>query len=513
MAIKTVSTNPATLDGWTLTESFVAQTTAADQVAEKSDMRPCGCSVKLDLKDVVYPAFRKNDPTANEDYGMGTRVDAAVLAGAPLASSRFFARHQDLLNPATARSVSARIASFGCNSLVELFSTSRNYFADRDGTRDEFSALMKAKTNLLQSVTRAQVAAGQAIGDLRFGKGHSIRAGGDFFMLDAFKIDSSQPGYTLLNNDTIITAESLIKHSSLITVFTAFNNAFNDLFLHGVTEELTLYPVYDGDRESVEKIQSHIAEYARYFAERGVPLTIVDRGPLNIGVMLVGATVSGRALHEVPRMSGLRPGQRLLVTRHLGDLSFLSLYRSKFFPEVPHGDLDSTRLQVLQKFCTPNILAARVIQKFLPALNESFDPTRHLSFVSDISGPGISVLEEAAHASGVHVHIDELHFIDERSLNAYRKDHTSSTNGPLVIAADEKVIAQIEAELKSWGYAECWRLGQVGKATAHPQVHVAPYLYEKLHSENPRLDFFEPEVHFDNGDKVRMPIFDKLKVG
>lgn len=513
MSIKTLSKNPHHLDGWTLDASLINQITKADQVAEKADMRPCGCSIKLDLKDVVYPAFRQNDDQTNAEFTMGKRVDAAVLPGAPVASSRFFIPHAELANPSATEKIANAMAAFGSNSLVELFSTSRKYFADREGTRNEFAEMMQSKTGLLQSVSKKQKASGQALGELRFGKGHSIRAGGDFMMLDAFKVDPRSEGYTVLNNDTIITADSLIKHSSLVTVFTAFNNALNDLFLHGVTEELTLYPVYDGDTASVMQIQSHIAEYRKLFAARGVPLRIIDRGPLNIGIMLVGATVSGRALHEVPTMSGLQPGQKLLVTRHLGDLSFLSLYRSKFFPPQPHEDLDATRLQVLQKFCTPNILLAQIIQKYRPGLGESFDPNRHISFATDISGPGVSVLEEAAHASGVDVHFENLKFIDERSLKEYRKDHTSSTNGALVMGGSDKVIAKIEKDLRKMGYNELWTLGHAGKASAQPQIFVPQSLYEKHHSENPRLDFFAPEVHFDNGDKIRMPIFEKLKVG
>lgn len=503
MKIETKSKSFNTLDGWTLKKDFLAEVAAQDVIGAASEMRPCGCGVKLDLRDVVYPALHDNGDTFG--FGLGRRVDAAVRKGAFAGWKRFVMPLDDLLKGKDAfEKVAKEMAEFGCDSVVELFSTARNYFADPQGTRREFARAVRAKTRLLKKVE--ELLGGKS---LDFGKGHSIRAGGDRVLFDAVRIDSSAEGYTLLNNDTIITADSLLRHYSVISVFTALNNALNDLYLHGVTEELTLHPVYDGTPEEVRRIKDALSAYVQFYQERDVNVKVDDSGPLGAGMSVIGATVSGRAFHEPPQLGGLQSGQRLLVTRFLGDLSFLSLNRSQYFTPHRSEELNSVRLEVLQRMATPNYLAAKTLQKYLPRLGEKFDPARHVTFASDISGPGLSVLGEAAEASGVDVVIEDLRFIDERSLKHYRKDHTTSTNGPLVFAAEETVLASLERDLKSIGYVECWRLGHVGAKSAEPHLRVRRSLHEKYHSEDPRLDFFRPEVRFDNGESLRVPIFPK----
>lgn len=503
MKIETKSGNFNTLDGWTMKKDFLAEVAARDVIGSASEMRPCGCGVKLDLRDVVYPALHENGDTYG--YGLGRRVDAAVRKGAFAGWKRFVMPLEDLLKGRDEfERVAKEMAEFGCDSVVELFSTSRNYFGDPKGTRREFARAVRAKTRLLKRVE------GYLGGKrLSFGKGHSIRAGGDRILFDAVRVDSNAEGYTLLNNDTIITADSLLRHYSVISVFTALNNALNDLFLHGVTEELILHPVYDGTPEEVRRIKEALEAYARFYEERGVKVKIDDSGPLNAGMKVIGATVSGRAYHEPPQLSGLRKGQKLLVTRFLGDLSFLSLNRSQYFTPERSEELNSVRIEVLQRMSTPNYLAAKTLQKYLPRLGEKFDPARHVTFASDVSGPGLSVLGEAAEASGHDVVIEDLRFIDERSLRHYRKDHTTSTNGPLIFAAEENVLASLEQDLRSIGYVECWRLGHVGAKSEEPHLRVRRALHEKYHSQDPRLDFFRPEVRFDNGEAIRVPIFPK----
>ena len=495
--------NPASLDGWMLSESFLDGLTRQDAIHAKADMKPCGCSVKLDLKDVVYPALRAEFAGA-QSLNIGTRVDAALRPGRVTAARRFVIPTADLEGPALAQTAKL-IADFGGDTLVELFSTKKNYFADRNGTQEQFARVLKAKIQLIHEVERLNKTG------LIFGKGHSIRAGGDIVMLDGIKVDASAPGYSLMNNDTIITADSLLKHTSLITVWTALNNALNDLFLHGVTDNLVIYPVYDGNAEESALIQQHLRTYAAFFGARGMNVNIVDNGPLNAGMKIVGATVTGHTMHEVPRMGGMKAGQALLATRHLGDLSLLAMARAGFFEG--RRDYHAERLRVLQKFCTPNFLAAKLLQKYLPQIGQKFDMAKHVSFATDISGPGLSALEEGSVASQVGLRIDDLKFMDERSLSSYRKDHTSSTNGPLVFAGAPRLLACIEGELKDLGYDEAWRLGSVTGPDAEDAVSIAPALYEKYKSDNPRLDFFAPEVQFDDGAKVRMPIFDKLNVG
>jgi selenophosphate synthase len=467
------------------------------EVQSRAEMKPCGCSVKLDLQDVVYPALRQ--------VGLASRVDAHVHAGKIAESRRLVIPLKDL--SAKADSWASAIAEFGAESVIELFSTSSDYFKERDKTRAEFAKFMSEKSRILDLASRLS---GKP---LKFGKGHSIRAGGDMLIFDLLRYAPGS-GYSLSNNDTIITADSLLRHDSPVTVFTALNNALNDLFLMGVTEELTVFPVYGGSAEQVRNIQAALVAYQEFYKQRRAALHIQDSGPLENGLKIVGATVTGQARHELPGLSGLQPGQILLATRSLGDLSVLAMHRELHFPLSEHPEMDQLRLEVLQRMTMPNFAIAGVLRKFLPNLGEQFDSSRHLTFSTDISGPGLSVLEEGARASGVDVYIENMQFIDERSLRFYRKNQTSSTNGPILLAARPQVAERLERELKLLGLTELWTVGRVISSSVEPTVYINPELQARYHSDNPRTDFFSPEVHFGdakNPEKVRMQIFERFR--
>lgn len=485
------------MDGWTPTEESLQSLSEGCEIQSKSEMRPCGCGIKLDLQDVVYPALREIREEKSLT-GFGSRVDAHVSTGSFLGFQRFLVKHADLAKKKT--EIAQAMAAFGGHSVIELFTTATDYFQNRRELQKEFRRLLREKRDLLEMAS------------VDFGKGHSIRAGGDALVFDVLKYDRTGSGYTVANNDTIVTADSMLKHHSPISVFTSLNNALNDLFLMGVNQDLVLHPVYDGTPAEVQAIQEGLRAYAKFYADRGASITIQDQGPLGLGIDVIGATVVGRAHHEIPGLSGLAPGHEILATRYLGDLSFLSMHRSLHFPYVAHDDLDMIRWKVLQKFMTPNYLIANVIRKYLPALGEQFDPHRHISYSSDISGPGLYVLEEAANASGVNVYIDAFRFIDERSLKYYRRNQTSSTNGPILLAAAPALLKKVEADLRALGLHEVWRVGKVLEKSETPTMFVNSVFETKYRSATPRTDFFDPEVHFGSGDDVeaeRMSIFDR----
>lgn len=493
-SIETISADFQHIDGWTPSEAWVRQTSEACQISSREEIRPCGCGVKLDLQDVVYPAL------AAADEKLAVRVDNSVHRGRFIEARRFVLSVADI-----ASSRDRLIQDFktvGADSVIELFSTSRDGFIDRLETKSEVAKIVQDKVRLLSAVP-----------GLAFGKGHSIRAGGDVMVFDLLRHDSSAPGYTVSNNDTIITADSILRHFAPVSVMTALNNALNDIYLTGATSNLVLRPTYDGSPDEVIEIQNAFRLFEEFHRARGADVTIVDEGPLGRGLKVVGATVIGHTDHEIPGMAGLRPGQEILLTRHLGDLSLLALHRGLHFTGADE-ELKKLRMQVLQRFGTSNFPVAKILANYLPAFGKAFDEKAHITFTSDVSGPGLFVLEEAARQSGVDVSIDRLRFIDERSLNQYRKNQTSSTNGPLMIAAQPSVVAQLEADLKALGLRETWRLGRVLSKSSNSTVYINPDLQTRYASADPRKDFFAPEVHYGKEETFkaeRIPIFENYK--
>lgn len=507
MSLNTIGKDPKRLDGWTPRVEDLQAAARGFEIEAKTEMRACGCGIKLDLYDIVYPALRAaaEELSAIGVQGIGTRTDFFAHSGRLESLERIVFLDEEIKKKAG--ELASRIAANETDALVEVYSSNIDYSLHREKLRAHFADVASAKARIWATAQAKKAASGT--GPLRFGKGHSIGAGGNFTLVDLLKFDDSA-GYTAANNDTIATADSMLRHGCAISVMTALNNSLNDLFLAGVSDDLRIFPVYDGSADEVQAIHTAIDDYVAFFSERGVKVKVEDRGPLGLGVRMIGATVTGHARHELPGLHRLLPGQKIMATRHLGDLSLLAAHRALHFPETPHAELDALRWKVLQQFCTPNYLAATILQKYLPVAGEPFRPDRHITFASDVSGPGFYVLEEGATASRVSVHIQELKFMHEGGLGSYRRNQLSSTNGPILFSAYPEVAEQVERELLNAGYSQCWNVGVVTERDPTALIKISQKLRDKHTNINPRLDFFAPEVHFGEGEslvKERMPIF------
>jgi selenophosphate synthase len=294
-----------------------------------------------------------------------------------------------------------------------------------------------------------------------FGKGHSIRAGGDFIMLDFVKLDKQKSINSAYNHDSIITADSILTHTSLTSVFVSINNALNDLFSNGVFENITIYPTYDGTVEEISELRKNLQSFLEFYRTRGVDIKLIDLGPLNLNLKIIGASVTGTTDKLNRRFSGLTSGNEILLTKHLGDLSFLSLYRSYYFNNNEKQSLSKQRVAVLQEMTTSNYLVGKLLNSYMPKIDDTYDPKKHISFSSDISGPGVDVLFEAAEISHVDLDLVDPIFLFPVSLYFSRKNHTSSTNGPIAISAGPNVISHIETNLRALGFEKMWKIGKV----------------------------------------------------
>lgn len=267
------------------------------------------------------------------------------------------------------------------------------------------------------------------------------------------------------NNDTISTIDPNLPHSSWISVFVALNNALNDLFLSGVFRDLTVYPTYDArDPADVPRLQAAIRRYADRFGE--MEIRVEDRGPLGFGTKAVGATVVGTTDREIPINQRLLPGQVLIATRPVGDLAPLTDILIRQSLEEETESLQALRVHVLQQMLIPNVEAARLIARFLPAKGEPFDPARHLTAARDMTGPGMLAVEELAQDSEAAVYVDDIALHDERVADVEMPNPTSGTNGAIILAAMPAVAERLLDELRALGYAP-WVIGRV-EARASP---------------------------------------------
>lgn len=430
--------------------------------------RPCGCGVKLDVDGIVAPTLARleTEDERTRSFGAARRRDAFVSRRAP----HFLTR---ALNSAAAPWCELPRRSGGALAVVEL--TSLGAHADLQA---KFHALQAEKFMRLSELTPG----------LSFAKGHSIEAGLDFTVLDFFSLGETQDSYFALNNDTIVTCDSVLHPHAWESVFTSFNNALNDLFVGGATDELELWPVYDGPAEALPIFRAHFDDYARSMREFGVEITLHPTRPLGIGAHLIGATVKGAGPVAPSTFAGLRPGDDIIITEELGDLALLSAHRMAWRAGQVSPELRAFRELVLRRFTTPRYSLAKLAQRFRPRFGESTRPDKHLSFISDLSGPGLKVLREAAQLSGQTVLLEDIEYIDPLVFSGPRKNYTSSTNGGWVMAGAPELVRQVLAELRALGFASSRKIGRV-LGPSEGQLHFSPELQERFRAHPAALAF------------------------
>ncbi len=452
--MKTVSQDYNTKQGWTLTTDSLSHIESNSYVDSNSKIYPCGCGVKVDLQEIVYPVTQTKD----ERIYINERVDVHFSSGSFEEIKRIVLRLD--ATQSELGKLAEEVMLFQPNFYLELISADFEKIDIESERKNKYEKLFNKKCEFIDEIKQRYQAKNLIYG-VNFGKGHSVKAGGDFILLDFIRISPQPKINSAFNHDSIITADSVLSHSALTSTFVSLNNALNDLFSNGVFENIQIFPTYDGTSEEISKIQENIKLFVNFYKERGVEISVRDFGPLNLGLKLIGASVSGTTSKENRLFTQMKVKDHIVLTKHLGDLSFLSLYRSHYFRNREKKELLNKRLWVLQEMTTSNYLVAKIINKYLPKIGESHDPKRHISFSTDISGPGIDVLFEAAQASGVDIMLNNPVFLFPESLYFSRKNHTSSTNGPIAIVGAPDLVQILALELENMGFERKWALGKV----------------------------------------------------
>jgi len=492
--LKTVSSEYSHILGWTPALESISSAERGFEVNRRTPLKACGCGVKIDLDEIVYPTLNNLKAWFPDTLieSVGRRVDSFAMAG----SFDFLERLQfdPPMKWETFESQAERVLrERNPDLVVELFSSPFNFYREFDQLYYHYSSRQKEKyRHFLRAIE--QSTKGRDASRLQFGKGHSIQGEKDFFVLDFIGVRPNPKEFLICNNDTIITGDSVLKTSCAINIFIAFNNALNDILLGAATARIQVYPVYDGAPEDIENFKSAFQLYESFVRTRGIDLTVVDRGPLNVGAHLIGATVVGHSDRSPPHIGGMFEGQDLILTHLLGDLCLLSVHREKFVEGNVDPELSRTRNEIIQKMATPHFLLAQILAEFLPAAGEGFRPERHVTFASDVSGPGLSVLDDAVAQGGVDIFIDALNFHDELLINHPRKNYTSSTNGPWLLSAAPEVARRLLGRLRGCGFNESHKIGRVLNKSSSPKVFVDQKILDYYSLDRFSNDIFNPRV-------------------
>nr|WP_252900572.1 SelD-related putative sulfur metabolism protein [Vulcanisaeta sp. JCM 14467] len=220
----------------------------------------------------------------------------------------------------------------------------------------------------------------------------------------------------------------------------------------------------------------------REFSGRWGFKLIADVPQPRVNYLLMGATVVGLLDKEPPMFyDNIRAGFKILVTRPFGELSVISTYLTahvdeSIMEEFEHNvmsidDLEKLKIEIMDTLSRPNIEIARVINKYLPELDESFREDEHIAATIDISGPGIFVFKELAEQANVDI---ALHSIPLLSPEVARfaaehyiiTDATAGTNGAIAIVAGKDVVDSIINDLRGIEGVQPMVIGEVmGRGT------------------------------------------------
>lgn len=446
---------PAATDRWRVPLDEIRAELAAGQ--KPREMVCLGCAAKVELVSTVYPVLKDLAAWLNAETRITLqpredvylfRTDGAIRVGRGVYAVAD-------LEAGRTEAVTDDVARFRPDGIVMLANFTP--FPSHDKFRTTLF-------NYYRAAERAGV-------PFTVGKGHTIQIAKhpreEYIAVDYFA-STGDSRWGVANNDTISTIDPNLEYASWISLFVAMNNALNDIFLSGVTENVRIRPTVDArEPGDLPKIRAALEKYRRFLAPLGV--TVEEMEPLGFGTKSMGATVYGTTDREPPVNERLEPGQTLIATRAVGDLAPLTEILIRQSVDDPVDEWLPLRERVLSQMLTPSVDVARIIASHLPAKGQPFDAARHVTATRDMTGPGLLALEELAQDSGTDIVLENVVLHDERVADVEMPNPTSGTNGAIILAAAPDLAARLSSELRDAGF-EPWTMGRVGARSKAPRI-------------------------------------------
>lgn len=411
----------------------------------------CGCAVKIDLEDIVYPALR-NIKSKLERIGI-----------------RILDREDADICPRYGKPKIMR----GIYSLDELdFSDLKEFEPQRAISLTSIHRPQSPEELENRWLRFYQKLASEGV-NITVGKGHTIEAYSkedEFILFDFFKSDRGfksakgrkPKGYLIGNNDTIQIIDPTKRLGAKEQVFVALSNALNDLFVLGAVDRIRIFPTFAAPSEEVS---NHIEENMKVYSHK-YGFELVNEEPLPYKAPLLGATVFGETRKEPPVFyDRLRKGDLILAHRPFGDLAPINLYigglmmGNEYLEErgVTLQEVERAKEERIETMACPNLKVGKIINRYSPTCGESFLESEHIKVTGDISGPGIGVLPELAEKGGVDIKLWDLPLKYKKMVKVASNDHllpngTTGTNGAIIIIGSRQVIEKVGEELDSLEY-------------------------------------------------------------
>lgn len=414
-------------------------------IAEDTDPAWCGCAGKTSLSQVVFPA-RDHITTrlTGTSVRLGPDIDAAVL---PIGRNAELDRAVDI---------------------VPLDGTVPDQpFGDRDDDANERCHIWTLAAAFLGDDLADADRLGAVLGDAyagldgppaTIGKGHAVQvsgaSGGDLW-LEHFRptksSDADSCGVIATNVDVLHAFPTLLPATQARI---AALNACSDVHTVGATADRTVRPLVVAPTNSTPDLNRVTGWYYE-----GVPkdMTVL---PTSVCThdgegWLVGASVTACA-NAAPAKPPLPDDCAVLLTRPLGALACFA-----------HGvatDDDVTRERGLAYLRRDTKDIAEILRKFRLNVGESFDSTKHVARVTDISGEGITGIARLATRAGRSLRLHRLPLLSgaEKATTTWTvPDATVETSGPFAVIATPSVLDRVREQLEGINGAVPERIGML----------------------------------------------------
>lgn len=411
-------------------------------IAEDTDPARCGCAGKTPLSRVVLPA-RKRIATrlTGTSVRLGYDADAAVL---PVERDAELDRTVDA---------------------VPLDGTVPKQPFDAPADPNDHNRIWTLAAaflgNNLADAKRLGVALGDAYAGLdgspiTIGKGHAVQvpgtSSGDLWLehLRPTRPADVNSGSVIAANVDVLHAFPTLSPATQARIATL--NACNDLHAVGATADRTVRPLVVAPMGSMPDSDRVTGWYCE-----GVPgdVTVL---PASVRThdsegWLVGASATAR-VSAAPAKPSLPNNCAVLLTRPLGALACFA-----------HGvatDDNVTRERGLTYLRRDTKNIAEVLERFRPDVSESFNSTKHVARITDISGEGIAGITRLATRAEHSLRLHRLPLLSgaEKAATTWTvPDATVETTGPFAVVATPAVLDRVMEQLEGVDSAAPVRIG------------------------------------------------------
>lgn len=420
-----------------------------------ADARRCGCAGKTPLDRVVFPARdRVRDALDGTSVRLGPAADAAVIEEAIVTD--MLDRAVDVVALGEDRPAVPFDGDAGDDPVVTLACA---FVGDDLADPERFGDALATAYAGLDGPT------------VTIGKGHAVQVpglDGGFLWLEHLRptaagdsadstTDPSPAGFCAANVDAVHAFPGLQPPEQARI---AMLNACNDVYAAGATENRVVRPVVAAP-SGVDPPASQVTDWYR----AGIPAdaTVLGASVLTHGGegWLLGASVTAAGCIDSEEPP-LPDDCAVLVTRPLGGLAAFAL-----------GTIDGDRgLRELgrDRLTRDARPVAEALASCRPKPDESFDPSRHVARVTDVSGEGIAGIGRLAARDGRSLRLEQLPIHDAVAEAAADEwtipDVTVETNGPFAAVATQSALGRVTDLLRDVSGADPIRIGRLDRGDA-----------------------------------------------